>query len=118
MTLKGLGGHQLIALGQLPYRITFAGREKDVTMIILPDDAISLPCILGLDFLKIFGIKLKKCKRKYTASRLKEQELTCQTKCKLNNISKSLTVFVLLSSIKDVCMLQSSVFDWRAALLF
>lgn len=68
--LRGLGGHRLDVLGELTCRLKFAGREANVTLSILPDDAISLPCVLGRDFLQLFTIKLMKPK--------------CPPNCKLN----------------------------------
>lgn len=72
MGLRGVGGGALKTHGTVICDVRFNGRVKPMRLIILPDDATSMPMILGRDFLKLFGIKLLQPKLRYSRTHLIE----------------------------------------------
>lgn len=83
--LCGLGGKNIQMLTKIDCRITFHNQTENVTLVVLPNDAMMLPLILGRDFLKTFRIFLSRFKLMYSLNDLKQlnepmpTELTEQT---------------------------------------
>lgn len=68
--LRGLGGPALKTHGAVICRVKFNQRVRLLKLLILPDEATTMPLILGRDFLKLFGIVLAQPKLMYTRTKL------------------------------------------------
>lgn len=54
----GVGGRRINSFGKYSVEISFRNLSRRLTVIIVSDDIIPTPLILGRDFLKLFGIGL------------------------------------------------------------
>lgn len=68
--LRGVCGSALRTLGTIICNVKFGRRMHPMKLIILPDDATSMPMILGRDFLQLFGIRLTQPKMSYDRTKL------------------------------------------------
>lgn len=84
MGLRGVGGGALKTHETVICDVKFNRRVQPMRLTILPDDATSMPMILGRDFLRLFGIKLLQPKLRYSRTHLirinKEGETVCSMK--------------------------------------
>lgn len=67
---RGLGGQNIQTLGEARCQIRFKNRVEEIKLIILPEESMLLPLILGRDFLNKFNVFLSCIKRRYTKEKL------------------------------------------------
>lgn len=66
----GLGGQNIKTLGEARCKIKFKNQTEELVMIVLPDEAMLLPLILGRDFLKKFNVFLSRMNLMYSRGKL------------------------------------------------
>lgn len=69
-TLYGLGGNEIKSLESINCRINLKTKIGDLKLIILPDDLMQWPLILGRNFLQKFNIVLSQSNIVYTKKKL------------------------------------------------
>lgn len=69
---RGIGGIKLMACGEVNCRIQCQNRWIDFKIFVVPDDLLSIPMLLGRDFLAKAQIKLVFMKRRYSKEKLME----------------------------------------------
>lgn len=58
---SGLGSHRLQTYGEVPLTVTFGGQTHPLRVLIVPDNVLPYPLLLGRDFLNLFSLALTFC---------------------------------------------------------
>lgn len=55
---RGLGNAVIKTYGRIQFTIKFRNQMKEVKLLVVPDNTLPAPILLGRDGLKLFGIEL------------------------------------------------------------
>lgn len=74
--LKGLGNTKLYTYGRIKCRLRLANREEEVHFLVIPDNVIPIPLLIGRDILKQFNVHLSAfCPKKFSIKKMNSIEI-------------------------------------------